>query len=396
METKSNTSHIRRNCAIVLFLSVLLNACISEYNAELPAEENDVLVFSGTIISDSLINFYLSKSFSLQETFIPSKSRDIQAILTITGSDGYQSEPAVYKGDGVHEIRIGKLNNHTEYSLKIEYDGETYLSSPAKPLITPEIDTILWSQPDKNSVDILVSTHSQAEDPLYLLWNYEEDWEITAKYKTYAFFDPDSGIFYMDASSPTYYCWKNNRTNSIMIGTTESLIENRLIEKKIYQYNSSDDRFSELYCTTLKQRIMSKNMYEFYLNRMKLNEGMGGLFTPQPTEMIGNITCSTNPAKKVIGFVDVVSNVTSKRLFIEGSKIQKNGANTNNCTEFGLDDDIMQQFSRTQLYSLGYRPFYYQFDPLLPHEEQWTNAYCADCSYSGSKKRPDFWTNDHY
>ena len=35
----------------------------------------------------------------------------------------------------------------------------------------------------------------------------------------------------------------------------------------------------------MKQRALSKGEFEYYENKVKLSEEMGGLFTPQPSEL---------------------------------------------------------------------------------------------------------------
>lgn len=54
----------------------------------------------------------------------------------------------------------------------------------------------------------------------------------------------------------------------------------------MYAFASSNLRASYYYSTLMKQRALSKGEFEYYENKVKLSEEMGGLFTPQPSERL--------------------------------------------------------------------------------------------------------------
>ena len=60
------------------------------------------------------------------------------------------------------------------------------------------------------------------------------------------------------------------------------------------------------------RRKISRGEYEYYQEKIKLNEEMGGLFIPQPSELPTNITCN-NSDKNVVGYVGVSMNVAKYR-----------------------------------------------------------------------------------
>lgn len=49
----------------------------------------------------------------------------------------------------------------------------------------------------------------------------------------------------------------------------------------MYSIASDNIRVSYYYSTLIKQRALSKGEFEYYENKAKLSESMGGLFTPQ-------------------------------------------------------------------------------------------------------------------
>ena len=68
---------------------------------------------------------------------------------------------------------------------------------------------------------------------------------------------------------------------------------------------------------------MSKEGYEYYLNVQQQNEEMGGIFTPQPSEIQGNISCISQPGRRTIGYVGVYKNISEKRIYIHPNEIKR-------------------------------------------------------------------------
>jgi len=395
-----------------LFILVLSVAgCITEYNPVLPEYKRNVLFVDGNIIANSDVIFHISQSFPLHVVIPQGEHFVDNATVSIIGSNGYKSLPAKNQGKGTYMMSVGELDDDIEYGLQIEHDGEIYQSALSKPLHTPEIDNVSWEQPVKyGPVIFRVSTYDKTEGAKFFAWNYVEDWEISVVNKTRMFLDTmgyyvNRSLFYMTNSVPFQYCWKKNESNIFVFGSTESLSENRIINKQIYQCNDpSDDRFSDLYSFTAIQRTISKGAYEYRQNIKKLNEEMGGLFTPQPTEIVGNISCVTDPAKKIMGYVDVSKNITQKRIFIKPFQITRRWP-PEICRLISNEEiyEIIRENKMTfgDLYEAGYRPAGEEYtltndDPPQMFPYEWSFARCTDCTAKGgTKAKPDFWPNDH-
>ena len=134
------------------------------------------------------------------------------------------------------------MEDDVEYGIQFEYDGEIYQSSLSKPLYTPEINSVSWTQPEEEGqVFFHVSTHDFTEGAKYFVWNYVEDWEFKL-------------------AEDVTYCWKNNKSNTYLIGSTEKLSENRIINKQLYQHNSEDKRFERLYSVIVTQKAISRGV----------------------------------------------------------------------------------------------------------------------------------------
>jgi len=384
----------------LFILATLSVGCVSEFKADLPSNDEQILVVDGSIMENTDVLFYLSKSFSMDSLYNPSKVFDIDAVITIVGSDGSKSLPATYRGNGVYAIHTGTLDDNVKYGVQIEYDGETYQSTPAKPLFTPEIDSISWIQPQEAGPLLFrVSTHDNSTaEAKFFFWDYKEDWEITPEYFVTYFLDPKTNTFFNVFPAPYYYCWKNNVSNRYLIGSTESLKENRIINHQLYQGDQVDNRFSVLYCVTVNQKAISKGAYDYYQNRIKVNEEMGGLFSPLPSEAIGNITCITNSSKKAMGYVEVTKNTTQKRIFVYPTQITRPHYYSD-CITISNDSvlTILDEMGGTyaDFYARGYRPITYSSPIAFDTPSEWVLAPCTDClAKGGTKAKPDFWPND--
>lgn len=388
----------KKQYTLAMLLILTVAGCISEFTADLPTNQTGYLIIDGSIISDTTVQFNISKTIPLSQK-PTDEDKEVQAKLYVVGSDGYKSEEAGYVGKGVHQVTIKRLNEQTLYHIEVEYEGETYQSEPAKPLFTAPIDELSWNQPaEKKNVTLHLSTHDDRSEPQYYLWNYTEDWEIRSEQLPDIFFSPSDNSYYTNTSAPYYYCWKKHKSQEILVGSTEALTENRIVNRKLYEREASFDYFTETYCTTITQMAVSKAAYEYYLNKIKLNNEMGGLFTPQPFELESNITCTTNPNKQVVGFINVAMNATAKRIFILPKEVSI-VRDTRDCGLYSIAELIEKFFQSTSnviteavLYEAEFRPV--TGDPVQGY--YWAKSLCTDCrAREGSKTKPKFWPNDH-
>ena len=395
------------NIKVIFCLSIvalLANACVSEYNAILPSNDIQILLIDGSIVENTDATFHVSKSFSLDATNIPNDCFIDNANIVIIGSNGYKSLPAISQGKGTYRIPVGKLEDEVEYGLQIEYDGDTYQSTLSKPIYTPEIDSVSWIQPEKfGTVFFRISTHDDRTEPEFFIWSYSEIWEVTAALYTTLFYDPGNDTFYFDYRAPYYYCWKKNESNKFLIGSTAAFIENRIIDQQLYERDPEDSRFSVLYCVTVNQKAISRGAYEYYQNIVKLNEEMGGLFTPQPSDLGGNMTCITDPSKRIMGYIEAVKNTTQKRIFVNSEQIKRYGFYSDCYNSTIPNDSVLAYIDKYKTtlagyYRMGFQPAgsndMRKYPEIVPLE--WASAACTECtSNGGSKDKPDFWPNQH-
>ena len=300
---------------LCLILTVTLSGCIEEYQADIPANDSELLVVEGTICSSELNTFILSRTqgiYSDKELGLADGAK-----VSVHGSDG-----SVYIAEGYNGIylcQVGVLDPDEEYYLHIEYDGEVYESEPQKPLRTEKIADVCGVQntPDSN-IDILV-TPDAPFDPNkanYYSWTCDETWEVHSDYTTTVYYDLflGKGVF-NDKQFPSRG-WKDAIQTTVMVGSSTNYEGQHIQKLKIYDIDNSDERVFYRYSGLVHQRAISKAEYEYVLAQQQASSEMGGLFTPQPSAPLTNIRCLTS-SKHVIGFVGCSLNTNVYRFFLD-------------------------------------------------------------------------------
>lgn len=371
---------------IFILLSVLCITfynCVDVFDAKLGDDGIGTLVVNGNIISDSTVVFSLSSTFSLDKEYESGYS--VYGDVCVIGSDGSRFR-GEYINNGEHLVSIGTLKKEVAYSLEIRYGGDLYLSAPQYPLESTEITELTFEQPEEyGDIHVTVSASDQnATEPLYLLWTYEEDWEVRTVYYSNWMYEPEIDQVTYFEKAPYAQGWNRDQVHETLVGSTEKNKESKL-EKRLYSIASDDLRVSYYYSVLLKQRNLTKGEFEYYQSKAKQSTEMGGLFTPQPSELPTNITCS-NPDRKAIGYIGVNMNVSQRRMYISTDDIQY--TNKLICSSYS-EKTLMLNMpkGRSAFYSNGYRicceteSVYY-----------WAPKKCVDCrELGGIYPKPSFW-----
>lgn len=294
-----------------------LSGCIEKYEADIAAEDSNLLVVEGTICASQLNTFILSRTQAINATHTPGMVTG--ASVSVRGSDG--SEYVAQATDGQYSCWIGDLSTDVEYYLHIETDGEVYESEPQRPLRTEKITVVkgVQSTPE-SSIDVLVSLDSPIapEETSYYTWAYDETWEVRSDYTTFWYFDVETmEPVYKDNQFPNRG-WKYATGSDILVTTSANYEGHHIQNLKLYDIGRDNERMLQKYSGLIQQRAITKAEYEYELARRQAGTEMGGLFTPQPSSLPTNIHCLTSK-KHVIGFVGCSLNTSSYRFFLDPS-----------------------------------------------------------------------------
>ena len=173
-----------------------------------------------------------------------------------------------------------------------------------------------------------------------------------------------------------------------LIGTTDDYADGRLEDYPLLTLSRHDNRFNTLYAVTITQRAVSRDEYEYEHLLERQSYEMGGLFTPLPSALPGNVFCTSDPTLQAIGYVGVSAGTASKRLFITRKEI----GHVPQRIARDLNDDELNGHSMFELFTIGYRV---HLCSILG--TSWTWRWCVDCTdpYWGTTRvRPVFWPND--
>ena len=404
--------HMKNLIYVSFVLAFLFSSCIEEY--KIPTGKSNVfqpeIVINGRIQAGDNTLVYISYTQPLGSDEEVKYVHDAE--VQIIGKNGYSSELAKFDADnGCYIINTRELSNNTTYALKVEANGETYQSDFLELLDTPEIDNVTYKERE-DGISIHVSTHNNNEASRYYFWSYEEDWEFHPPVDIIGL---GGGIlvyskkFYETLEGSNlynhyYYCWKHAKSANIHIYATNQLEENAVKEVEMFRIPIDDIRISYIYSILVKQCSINEKAYNYYRTLEKQTEENEGLFTPMPMEIKGNITCLTNPSVNVKGYV-LASNVSTKRIFIYESDFKTIRSEYDaDCLILTPDlydpswyerwTTLMNKWGAVIMTKNGdYNPYNnpdYIMSTLYHRE-------CVDCRAvkGATKKRPDFWPNNH-
>lgn len=358
----------------ILFLfccTVLLFSCTEEYIPELKPSDQSVMVVEGfiNISGESNIRLSRSKNFGDSGMYEP-----VNGAAVVIESEGQQQYPLLETATGNYISFINNLDPSQKYRLKIAVNGKQYESAYETPEITSPIDSISWRN-SGNSVDLTL--HSQGKsNERYFLFNFEETWEFKAKYE--AFYKYENGAVVgrpREEIAAIYTCWKSRPSTNILTTATVNYNPNKIVFP-LLSITPGDQRLSFRYSMMVNKIAVSRKAYEFYQLIKRNTESTGSIFGPLPSEVVGNITCTTDPAELVIGYISV-SSQQQQRVFIPKQWDYI----------YGCVDEYVEA-----------KDIHVYFPNYIPYAEKGmaegyfsAPADCMDCTLMGTNRRPTFW-----
>ena len=121
---------------------------------------------------------------------------------------------------------------------------------------------------------------------------------------------------------------------------------------------------------------------------MKKNtEGTGSVFDAQPSELVGNIHCTTNTSEPVVGYIDIC-NIQEIRTFIRNDQLP-NWNFVSPCKPVELLNNIKAIDSAHGLLLPIDVARQSPFGGILSYYFDTPN--CVDCTLTGSNIKPPFW-----
>lgn len=378
------------NKLIIVAVFFMVTGCKERFLSPVPKVPSGYLVVEGVVNNGGVeTNIMLSRTTNLGENRTQKETGAVVRIESNNNTSFLLAENA----EGNYNINNVQLDTSLEYRLAITTsNNEEYISDYEPVRNNPPIDSINWVRESKG-VQLYINTHDPQNNTRYYQWDYGETWEFHSAFSTSLKFIKGGPPLFENiavdyrrfpADPDIYTCWKNNASTSIILGSSAKL-SNDIIHLPLIFIDNASQKLSVLYSVMVNQYSWSKAGYEF-LERMKKNtESVGSVFDPQPSELNGNIRCTSNPALSVIGFFNICT-IQQKRIFIKNSELA-NWGYRQPCGEevYPNVPDTVKMLSSL----LPTRPQNIVANSIVTFYA--APEYCVDCTLSGSNVKPIFW-----
>jgi hypothetical protein len=288
------------------------------------------------------------------------------------------------------------------------FDKKEYLSEFRNVLQTQEIDSISY-QLENEGVQFYVNSSDENGEKIYYKWEFDETWEYHSANRAMLKFivtrnadgTKNVELGYLDSVNfgvydTIFYCWQSRMNRNINLGSTTQLEQSKIFLPILFLPTDSWE-LSVLYSLMVRQFALSKEGYEFYRKMKKNSESLGSIFDAQPSDIIGNIKCISNPAEPVVGFVEFTTQV-EKRLFVSNEEIPGKEY-YHGCPVFGGDPE---KYEYPFLNLPDRRAYAHDVLGLVPTRIGETlgrdiktfyaeKPECVDCRLRGTNVKPSFW-----
>lgn len=314
---------VRSYIYVMSFSAVVASSCKKTYSPSIVSSGVSYLVVEGVISAggDSTI-IKLSRTIPVGTK--DTVKRETGANVAIIDDQG-TTYPLTESEIGRYIAASVKLDTSRKYKLSIvTADGKAYESDYVPTQVTPPIDTVDYDI-TATGVNIYLNAHDPSNRTKYYRWDYTE---------TYIYESIMEDLYEFDDSAPhvrykfrlrtpaeqVHICYDTQNANTILLRSTSDLSQSVILKTPITQIPSTSEKLYHSYSIVVKQYALTADAFDFW-NRLKKNtEQIGTIFDPQPSEIHGNMHCTSNPSEPVLGYISA-STVSQKRIFIDRNQL---------------------------------------------------------------------------
>lgn len=381
----------RLTYSILSIIAIVQLSCRDPFNPPEVTSSAPILIVEGVLVAgQEPTRITLSRSSPLDG--LSTISFEGGATVTVEGRDNSVRNLANISGGTYISQGLGLVIGQ-DYRLRIvTAAGREYESAFVTARETPAIDSLNFRQ-ENDGVRLFANTRDASGNTRYYKWDYDETWEIRSYYyATVAYRGGETVTPRQMPQEEVYRCWKYGNSTNILINTSEKLSSDVVFEAPIAFFPTGDERLGVRYSVLLRQYAIDQAGYEFYELMKRNTESMGTVFDPQPTEIGGNITCVTDPAELVLGYV-TASTVSSRRYFINNNQLV-NFTYQQFCMTENIKDD--PDSIRAAFAGGGLMPYDALYGPAgnVVDTSYWLAAApdCVDCTKRGGNlTMPSYW-----
>lgn len=280
-----------------------------------------------------------------------------------------------------------------KYRLRAEIDSKSYSSQWVEPSPAPILDSISYVHNDE---DVIVRISLHAEDgSQYFRWSYREDWKYHADYIPQYYYKISSDEVIPQADHSMYWCWNTSESSEVDLCATTDLSEDRIIDKKFLVIPRTSRKLSERYTIEVTARTLDQEAYKYLENLKMTSNYTGSLFSPNPSDIRGNIYCDDNPDEYVLGHI-CAGIVKTSRIYIDKNEGLYKNAHTPEELFYpvtGEEPGVEDGQPLWWFYKQGYVPVKFGMDTVNGFSGVlWGSKRCIDCRLEGGKTtKPEWW-----
>jgi hypothetical protein len=314
--------------------------------------------------------------------FLPISNAIVQAEGTTTGRWVF------------HQRLVGEymlddpLPPNQKYRVRITTPSGEYLSKEISPIDTPEDLALSFEQQD-GAVRIFAST-TGGENARYFIWEYEEDWEFRSPYQNNYFYDASSSsVLTTPFDDIITSCYQYEKSTRIILESAERFQGNRISRKEIQRIDSLSEKLGQRYSILVKQRAIDRDAFIFWDGMRKNSDDIGGIFSPLPSLISGNMSNTTKPQEPVIGYISAGKSV-ERRIYIDRRDIgpwRVSIPEYQNCALDTVTTDLYHE----RFVLNNYVPVEAICEGPICVTFLSTTVNCSDCRLRGKSDAPPFW-----
>jgi len=368
---------------IVWVILLAAVSCRQRYDPPVISSGNTFLVVEANLNPQGLTSILLTRSGPLDRGSAIKPESNAQ--VTVEGKDN-SIRPLSGIGNGRYNNANLGLTIGTEYRLHIKtVDGKEYMSDYVKARKTPVIDSIGY-EIEPGGLRVQAHAHDVTKQTRYYRWDFDETWEIHSPFPSNLIFDKTYLPYYIRTrkfpDEDVATCWKYGTSSSIVLANSTRLQDDIIYKAPVQFISNGSEKLAVRYSILLRQYALDREAYNFYELMKKNTEDIGNIFSPQPSEIRGNIKNVNDDKEYVLGYV-TCSTVEDLRKFIQIP---------------------WHFFMLCNVYRVPNIPdsikFYYgPGGPLIPYAYDYppptylgSEPQCVDCTRrGGNTKRPSYW-----
>lgn len=374
-----------KKCLYILAAALCAGSCVYPFQAELESDVSRTLVVDGNILVGGISTVQLSYVLPLDKS-ASGKVAGFAWVEDDLGNRYLPSGGSSARGDFLYiPTDSEQAQRASSFRAVVEADGETYTSEWTTPDPAPQITDIHF-EADEQSVTVMADLETGVENPGYIGFIYEETWEFHSDFMA-EYELVNTGRFWqltpLEEPYPRYWCYKTRTPMQIVLADVSHMEAGTIRDVPVWSFSRQDKRNLKKYSILVKAFALSGEAYRYNRQLQEVSDQGGDLFSPDPGYMEGNLVCSSNPQKEVMGLV-LSGRVSSRRAFLDSRYNQYKDAD-----ERSLGEILRQDWA--DFYEMGYRPVKYVSTEQGTYLG-WGQLRCIDCiADGGTQEKPDYW-----